>query len=416
MFAWAVEEGADMNLDESSAPWVFDEGELPSWAAPPVKRTKPPLDFGIGIPAVTPEPLWPVFGRILVLWLIVAASFPLIAAIGQYLNTTSGTGEMLVISCLIGFAIGLFLYLQQMYDRLTARRLGPLHPSNLPNAPSFYLVIAPPIVIPVLLLFARCFYIAFAERFIGVGFACLFCLFVFHRFGKDPICFMQELFLADLAIEPAERRTRPRISGRPNVTKLAIVLLVVLLAPAYLTNLWGILFVIALCVFDFRRSFTPLLRFGTWQTVLGALIVRARKTVFEFVEYEPSDEYHWKPAEALGSRRDTFNILLFSLGLALVSGLAYFIPWEPFAALFVPRFRTDLLFIPDYDLANYRWVRAPFALAQRAETQAAYFLCFVIAIVLSFAIPAAVLFLTYLEPLAELEAMAQEFKRKRPSA
>jgi hypothetical protein len=404
-----------MTAAESPPKWTFEAGELPGWAAAQPKSALPTFDFGIGIPAVTPEPVWPLVGRAILLRLAVAIGFPVMISIGGHLDKSGGWGEMAVGSCLFGFLAGLVIYLWRMSSRSKAVRLGPLHPWPLPPAPSVYVLFIPPVALPAILIFARWFYLAFENRFVGVAFASLACLAAFYYLGERPIRFMQELILANISVPATERRTRPRISGRPDLAKLGVVLLVVLLVPAYLSNFWGIVAVLALCIAEFRRSITPLMQYGNLQIVLGALWIRASKTASEYLDYSASDTYHWRPPEPLSQRRATLIALVGTFDLALLTGLSYYCPWEPFAAIFVPDFSSSFLLIPDHALNDYRWLAAPFQFANQAQPKAAYLVCFVIAIALYLLIPVLVLCLIYVEQLAELETMAQELKRSQPS-
>jgi len=402
-----------MSSDESSTPWVFEEGELPRWAAPRIVKTTPAFDFGIGTPAVMPEPIWPLFGRIMLVRLGVVLAFPAIVLLGAHFSATTSVAQMLVNYCLAGFLVGAIIYFWLMKHRYDAQTMGPLHPSQLPASPSVWALFAPPIILPLALLTARLFFVAFADRFVGVALASLACLAVFHRFGDRPIGFMQELLLADLSVTPGERRTRNRFSGQPELLKLAIVLLVALLVPAVMSNAWGILAVLVLCGMEFRRTVLPLLRFGAWQTVIAALWVRARKVVAESFDYAPLDQNHWHPPESLVKRRWGLVALLVSFDLALLTSLAYYVPWEPFAALFVPNFKANFLLVSDYALNDYRWLIAPFKLTEQAQPEEGYMFCFVIAIFLHFFLPAMVLFLLYVERLAQLEILAQDLKRAK---
>ena len=402
-----------MTTSDAITPWTFEEGELPRWASPRGPKAPPAFDFGIGVPAVTPEPIWPLFGRIMLVRLGVALAFPAIVVLGSKLTQSGGVGEMLVGYCLVGFLVGAIIYFWMMKHRSNAQRLGPLHPGPLPAAPSVLVLFAWPVLLPAGLLAARVFYLVFENRFVGVALASLACMAVFYRFGGRPVLFMQELLLADVSVAPAERRMRGRFAGQPDLAKLATILLVVLLVPAYLSNAWAIVVVLILCGLDLQRSITPLLRFGSWPTVVAALWVRGCRLVAEDLDYAPHDLYHWRPQESLPLRRATLAGLLISLDFALLTGLAYYIPWEPFAALFVPDFKANFLAIPDYALDAYRWVLAPIRLADAAQPHAGYTICFVLAIMLYFIIPAVVLFLIYVERLAELENMAQELKRAK---
>ena len=52
-------------IHEPDETWTFQEGELPTWGATHANKTVPEFDFGVGVPAVTPEPLWPLFSRVM---------------------------------------------------------------------------------------------------------------------------------------------------------------------------------------------------------------------------------------------------------------------------------------------------------------------------------------------------------------
>ncbi len=398
-------------MDTSDSPWIFDKGELPRWATLESNQTKPTFDFGIGIPAITPEPFWPLFGRLLLLRLGIAVGFPVVVAIGAHYSKTSSLFGMLVGSCLIGFLLALVIYLWTLSSRHRAQQQGALHPHPIPDPPSAYWLVIFPIFLPLALLLVRCIFFAFEARFFGVLLAAVACLALYYWRGDRPILFTQELLLAGVSVPPQVTRTRIRFPGYPDLAKMAIVLLIVLLVPAYLSNSWGILAAIVLCGLEVRRSFVPLLRFGPWQTILAALWIRATKVLFEYLDYAPQDVYHWRSPEPLARRRLTLMALLGSFDFVMLTGLAYYCPWEPFAAMFVPDFKSNFLLLSDYAQSDYRWLRAPLQLVSQAQPMSGYLVCYLFAIVFFFVLPTVVLFLIYIERLAELEILAQELKR-----
>jgi hypothetical protein len=400
-----------LSTRESDEPWTFQEGELPKWADHRAASQTSAFDFGMGIPADTPEPLWPVFGRILLVRLGVAIAFPAALFFGGPFQRNSSLVPLMIKACLVGFIIGLGLYLLTLYLRHRAQQLGPLEADGMPPMPSPLYLLAPPITLPLAVLIARLMSLAFESRFLGVAIVSACCLALFKHFGNRPVAFAQELRLADLSVLPNVRRTYARFDGSPDGRKLASVLLISLLVPSYFSNTLGIVAVVCYCFYEIRMSILPLLKYGELTTVLAALWNQAAAVFSGYLDYNPRDQYHWWPEESMKTRGVVLYALVASLDLAMLTGLVYYCPWEPFATFFVPGFETNFLFVPEYALTDYRWLRAPMELYSRAVPQEAFMACYILAILLYFTVPVAVLFLVYLQPLVKLELMSQQLKR-----
>lgn len=398
-----------MNTREPDGPWTFHEGELPRWSGHHPTALNPNLDFGMGIPAETPEPLWPVFGRVLLMRLGVAIAFPFVLVLGNLAHRNLALAPVTIKACLIGFAAGLAAYLLVLYMRHRAQQLGELE--DMPPKPSPLYIAVPALALPGVFLLSRLLSEAFEARFLGVAIVSAACLALFHRFGNRPIAFAQELMLAGLSVPPTIRRTRERFDGNADLKKLAAVFIAVLLVPAFFSNTLGILAVIALCYYEVRQSFLPLLKYGKWSTVLAALWKQATVVFSEYLDYQPRDDYHWRPAESIKTRRLILLSLVGAFDLAMLTGLVYYCPWEPFAAFFVPDFETNFLFVPEYAMTDYRWLRAPMELYARAVPKEGFMACYILALLLYFTLPVVVLFLVYLQPLVKLELMSQQLKR-----
>jgi hypothetical protein len=396
-------------IDESDETWTFQEGELPTWGATHANKTVPEFDFGIGVPAVTPEPLWPLFSRVMLVRITIAVGFPLMIRAGASLTENYGLVEMLIRSFVVGFGLGLGLYALLVLLRVRLAWLEDFD-EGLPSMPSPWFFIAMPVLAPLVVFVLRFCYILFENRFLGVGLASAGCFALFYYRGSRPIQFMQELMLADIAVSPTERRQRTRFTEPPDLRMLAAVLLAAWLIPAYLSTAWGIVGVLVVCYFGFRQNILPLFRFAHWRTALTALTLRAHETTFEYLDYQPQDSLHWNPPESLTSRRITLILLMASLDLTLVTALTYYCPWEPFAALFLPDFDTNFLLTANYSLDDYRWLNAPLSVFRQIPAAAAY-LCVAIAMVLFVVLPPLVLFVIYGARLGDLENMAQSLKR-----
>jgi hypothetical protein len=122
---------------------------------------------------------------------------------------------------------------------------------------------------------------------------------------------------------------------------------------------------------------------------------------------------HWTPPIARRYRDGIALALLASLYAVLITGLTYYCPWEVFAGLFVPDFRTNMLFIPDETPQGYDWIRLPFSLAFEAKPLAGYMLTYVFAIVGFLFLPPVVLFAVYFDQLVALEGIYQKIKAIR---
>ncbi len=295
-------------MSERAEAWEFEQGELPKWSGYAPLAVSAEFDFGIGVPAVTPEPLWPPLARGLLLRLAIALLFPWAMQWGLASNQTPLVellSESFLIGCLIG--VGLYLYVVANRRELNGSEVKPqglIKPIIyfILNQPPTYLLIVPPLGLPGLLLVIRVLSDAYDSRFNGVVIASAACLAIFYRFGKRPIDFMQELLLADPSTANAERRTRPRFDGSPDVKKLAIVLLIVLLAPTFWSTAWGLCFVLAYRAFELFRAVQSLSKYGTPRVVLTALGLRLYRIAFEYLDYAPIDVNHWRPPVSLRDR------------------------------------------------------------------------------------------------------------------
>lgn len=398
---------------DTDTPWTFVEGELPAWGSTRAKRNVPEFDFGLGVPAVTPTPVWPVFSRIMLIRLAVAAGFPFLIGLGRDLARDIGFFELFYRSLLSGFIIGSILYALSIWVRVRSRNevyMGQL--DELIPAFSPWLLVKAPIFFLCLGYIARISFSLFDSRFLGVGVMTGLCLAAFYRFGSRPIHFMQEFMLTDVGVPDVERRQRPRIETAPDVQLLAIILLIAWLVPAYLSTAWGIVAVIGACCYGFRKNIMPFVRFAPWRTVLAAMGIRAQRLICEYIDYQPTDDIHWKAPEDLARRRWTLALLLVSLDLTLISALTYFCPWEPFAALWIPHTEAGILLTPDYELGNYGWLHGAQAVLDQLPPGPAS-LCLAITIFLFMVTTPLVLLVVYGTRLGELENMAQDLKNAR---
>jgi hypothetical protein len=391
--------------------WDYSPKDLPWWARAGTSQPPDPTNPGVATPAEVPIPITPVFGRILLFRLFVAATFLFTVWIGGRLARAENLATVIVGSCLVGFIFGLLSYLRRMIVRWAADVAGPFRPETLPPMPTYRRIATPPLVAPLAIVGSIAIYTLFANRFIGLAILIPATLYAFFQFGDGPIRFMRQKYLAELHSDQTIANELRSLRARPDCLKLATFLIVAWLVPAFTSNTFGIIAVLGLCVIETKRSVQQLAGKNNWKIFLFGVWRSGVRLFHEYLDYQESDKYHWRPQETVVSRTKRAAALLLLLDLTLLVSLAYYVPWEPFAALFVPQFRADALFVPDAAMTNYRWLAAPFMLSQLADPLAGYLICFIVAIPLYLVLPLIIVYLLYLEPLTAFEAVDRHIEK-----
>lgn len=391
--------------------WDYTPKELPWWAQPRAPLPPDPMAPGLGTPAKLGDLITPLLGRILPFRIFVAAMLLLTIWIGGRLADAQNLATIIVGSSLVGFILGILDYLRRVLVRSAAAGAGAFCPDELPPIPSPWLIVRPPLVAPLMIIGAIIVHALLANRFIGLTLLVPSTLAAFYISGAPPIRFMRQKYMADLRSDKSVAEALKGLQVRPDVIKLATFLLVAWLVPAFTSNTFGLIAVLGLCAFEAKRSFQQLVGLNQWSFFLFGVWRSGARLTREYLDYQQLEENNWCPEETLTWRKYRVAALLTLLDVTLLVSLAYYVPWEPFAALFVPEFRSNALFVPEAAMTDYRWLVAPFMLVRLADPLAGYLICFVLAIAIYLFLPLVILYLLYIEPLTVFESIEQHVKK-----
>lgn len=391
--------------------WDYTDEELPWWAKPRARHRPDPMEPGIAIPADIGELITPILARILLFRIAVAATLLVTIWIGGRLAAAENSGTIIVSSCLVGFVFGIVSYLRRALDRSAAADAGAFRPRVLPPIPSPWRIVLPPLIAPLVIIGAISVYALLANRFIGLTLLVPATIGVFYFSGASPIRFMRQKYVAHIHSDRTVVNTIQAMQDRPDAIKLATFLLVAWLVPAFTSNTFGLIAVLGVCAFEAKRSFQQLVGGNQWSFFLFGVWRSGARLTREYLDYRQLEDNSWRPEETIRNRQYRAAGLLMLLDITLLVSLAYYVPWEPFAALFVPEFRTNALFVPEATMTNYRWLTAPFMLVRLADPLAGYLVCFVIAIAIYLLLPLIILYLLYIEPLTVFESIEQHISK-----
>jgi hypothetical protein len=394
----------------SSAPWEFEEGELPTWARP-IESVAAQTRY------VVPGPTLPgivtILGQMFLFRLLVNGAFLLLVWLGRDWVNEGNVGRYALIAAIAGFPLGSIGYVRATFRRLEQDRLVRLGHRVVLSQPSLFTsFVVIPAVGPLFVLAAATVYFVFANRYTGIILLAAICAYCFYRWAKAPIRFAIEKLSTDHVVSTSDQEMWLRSEQEPDWRPLVICLLVVFLIPAYFSTTLGIAVLVGYVATQLVKRFRSLRRFGSWRLVVAAILMRAQKVGHDFYAYFPMDAAHWTPPLSLGRRRLVLGALLATTDLVLLVGLTFFIPWELFASLSVPGFDFPVSAIAHYPTYDFTWLTVPSQLVQLAEPREVYLASTVIAMPLFVLLPPAVLLLAYFPRLIELENIDQEIKRR----
>lgn len=244
----------------------------------------------------------------------------------------------------------------------------------------------------------------FHLRLLTVGLMALITLGLFLWTGSRPVAFIEEMTRADLMPDERMRHAR-NVRLRPTwwvlITVLAIIVFVPWLHSASLALALLCLFCVAAFLVHSTTSGARLV--PSWQ-----VMARMLTDYLTYPDAQPAS-VEWQPRESLVQRRATFSRLWMALTVLLAVGLSYCIPWELFGAHFQPGFTWSVP--PPDSQARYAWLTRPFEMAFSANGD--YRWSLFIGLILSLALPYAILFVVYFPAIEKLHRLLWDVQAEK---
>lgn len=444
--------------------WNLDDdlGDLEARA--PKARTADP-DAGSGHPIASLVEKIPLIAQMYFLHLQVAVGIPIVILTYWATYKSRLLPEILIGSCPVGFAIGLWLYfkslklyLEKKDNRFLASESShPTKPSawsiiawtvrapvdlffrsvpakyypksffaaalpaskgSLPPKPSGWSIIAWTVGAPVAIFLGSVLVIWCRNRFLAAALPAAITGYLFYAFGDAPVKFFEQFLLCQPGMPYDDRTNLQLAERRPNLPLLYLILAGIVSVPILVSNTFAlILLTFGLCVV-FSQYAGILWRAAPGGAAIWYFLTFAYRICQWFVNYPEmyeterpdEDRDQWAPPMAEADRKLIAWGLTTSLLLTLLVTLTYYCPWQFFAKL-----STDLP--PEITnttaLHGYTWLFAPFLIATFADPLSTYLFCFVFAVAGFLLIPPAVLLAIYFPRLLELEAIHQRVKAIR---
>lgn len=385
----------------------------------PISYVTSDRDTTAAHPSALEVPLYPVEARFIILQSMIAIWMPIIFFAGSLLHASRFLPEIIIGSILVAFLYGLFSYRLKINERaMIMQEMPALREADILPAPSLIgMVVVPCFTWPLYVTAVSVYAIWSGNHFVAIFLPAFLCFYAFYLYGAKPVQFWQEFLMAQPEVDPADRKFRPRGHGTPDFRLLLIILFILLTSPILLSSAhtYGLVAsVLAVTLIVKIR------RVGHRQPIslLVYLLKRCHYLLHVYLDqrdaFTGEEGREWITPSVRGTRFLIFLVLNSAVFAVLITGLTYYCPWEFFAHMFVPGFKTGFLLTHTSE-PNYGWLIEPFRIAVKAEPVAGYLFTFVAAIAGFLLFPPTLLFALYFERLIGLEFLNQDIKATRRS-
>ena len=396
-------------------PWEFDDCELPRWA----RSSHPEPQASSFSWRTVPGPL-PASSSLVVrsfVWRLVLAfvlAVLLLCGAAWYANGTVGSAAATaaVLGLQVGF-VSLLILLIGRHQNALARAAGYVVDNREVSLVSPLVFF--PIAAPLFVFLAVAAYRFFPHPFTSVLLLAPVCLLLQAWLAQDVLALARDKLLVNESISRDERDRRSRDPIKPDLLPLAACLAIVLVIPAFFSTTAGIMVLIGALAYLLTERFRPALKYGPLRIVAAGLLNRAEQIASEYCDYDPTEDFHWRPKRTRRKRFWTFLAATWVLDLIFLVGLTGFFPWELAAGLSVDGYDLPSSIVTHYQTGNYQWLLTPVELASKADPLGLYLVGLILAALLFVLVTPAMLLAIYLPGLIELENLAQQIKKHHPT-